>query len=297
MRAELVNDFAKYKKKAGEILRRDGVLALLTSAATLIITILRDQNLIHTNKKTVDFNFRANQRRIELSETLYSLTSGIVSYGPLSGFKLNRDSNWGKADIGGMLLGLYECEVQAALLNASQRRKFFVDLGAADGFYGVGVVAAGLFKKSYCFEIDEEARAALIETARINSVLDSVVIKSGAESNFYEDIYSDGITSDDLVILSDVEGYEFNIFNADTLAALSKAIIIIEIHDWNGRNQSYEKLKKDSEPYFTISEIRTGVRDLSHIKELRGFYDCDRWILCSEGRGDFGKWLMLSPKA
>lgn len=195
------------------------------------------------------------------------------------------------------MLGLYESEVQAALLDASQKRNTFIDLGAADGFYGVGVVAVRLFEKSFCYEIDEEARSALTETAHINAVGDSVVIRGGVESSLYKDIFSDGITPNDLVILSDVEGYEFNIFNEDTLDKLSKAIIIIEIHDWNGRKHKYEKLRQDAGQHFIITEIRTGARDLSGIKELRGFYDADRWILCSEGRGDFGKWLILTPKA
>ena len=154
----------------------------------------------------------------------------------------------------------------------------------------------GFLKKSYCYEVDDEARAALIETAHINGVRDSVVVRGAGESSFYQAIFSDGIDPNDMVILSDVEGYEFNIFTAETLAALSGAIIIIEIHDWDGRNHNYEKLRQDAEQHFTISEIRTGARDLSYIDEIRGFYDSDRWILCSEGRGDFGKWLKLTPK-
>ena len=292
-----IKKFAYYQKKAGVIIRRDGVLALLRKALLEFMFRLCVNNPVTAITKNFDFNFQAHQRRIQLSETLYSLTDGIVRYGPLTGFKLRHNSQWGKADRGGMLLGLYEYEVQTALLDSSQRRNTFVDLGAADGFYGVGVVAARLFKKSYCYEIDEQARDALIETAHINGVGDSVVIRRECEASFYKNIFSDGIAPNDLVVLSDVEGYEFNIFTADTLAALSKAIIIIEIHDWDGRNHNYEKLRQDAEPHFTISEIRTGARDLSHIEELQGFYDSDRWILCSEGRGDFGKWLKLTPKA
>ena len=73
-----IKKFAYYQKKAGVIIRRDGVLALLRKALLEFMFRLCVNNPVTAITRNFDFNFQAHQRRIQLSETLYSLTDGIV---------------------------------------------------------------------------------------------------------------------------------------------------------------------------------------------------------------------------
>jgi len=284
-------------KKAIKIIKRDGGFKFFRKCIIYIFDQAMTYNPISLFLRNSKFNYRAHQRRIKLSQVIFDNLEGVVKYGPLKGFKINKNSKWGEADRGGMLLGLYEKEIQEMLLAASKNRRILVDLGAADGFFGVGAVASNLFDRSYCYEVSDEARNALFETAEANNVSNRISVRGIAEPDFYNDLLVDAVALTDVVILSDIEGAEFSVFTAETLANLSKAKIIIEIHDWGiGRDAQYDQLKKSAEKYFKISEIRTGARDLSHIEELENFHDSDRWILCSEGRGNLGKWICLDPK-
>jgi hypothetical protein len=62
-----------------------------------------------------------------------------------------------------MLLGLYEQEVLTSLFNVPKSHKIFVDLGAADGYYGIGVLVSKHFDQSYCFEISKKVRRLLLK--------------------------------------------------------------------------------------------------------------------------------------
>ena len=85
----------------------------------------------------------------------------------------------------------------------------------------------------------------------------------------------------------DIEGGEFDLFNADTLRALRHSTVFVELHTWPfpDARMRLHKLRSDAEPYFTITEITTGTRDLSHIPEIRHWTDNDSWLLCSEAGG------------
>ena len=47
--------------------------------------------------------------------------------------------SWSQADLGSILLGIYEKEVLDELEIISKHKSIFCDIGAADGIYGVGL--------------------------------------------------------------------------------------------------------------------------------------------------------------
>ena len=99
------------------------------------------------------------QARIRISNKIYDMCNGIVKYGPLKGLKLDiNDMSWSQADLGSILLGIYEKEVLDELEIISRDKSTFCDIGAADGIYGVGLLVNDLFEKSICFEIDKNGQ-------------------------------------------------------------------------------------------------------------------------------------------
>ena len=234
-------------------------------------------------------------RREMLSKKFMAQFDGRVQYGPLAGFKLDRDSWWCENEKAPMLFGLYEQEVLASLASIPKTYTHFIDLGAADGYYGVGVVAAGLFKHSTCFEISPIGRKVIRESAKTNGVEQSVRILGKAEQDFYAEIEPAVLNRS--VLFLDVEGAEFDILDSAALSIFRNAVIIVELHPWlvPDGEAKLERLRGTASATHRISEIAMGSRDPTKYAELADLSDDDRCLICSEGRGRLMSWWRLDP--
>jgi hypothetical protein len=237
------------------------------------------------------------RRKLQLACLINDLFDSIVAYGPFKGLQLVRNSSWGVTDRASMLLGLYEQEVLTSLFNVPKSHKIFVDLGAADGYYGIGVLVSKHFDQSYCFEISKKGQAVIAKNAELNYVANKLRIYGKAEKDFYKNLPADKLST--LVLLVDIEGGEFDLFDVKLFKALKGSIIFIELHDWmiNDGDNKLAKLKSEASKYFNFTEITTTSRDLSVFPELRSFNDTDRWLICSESRKKLMTWLRLDPKS
>ena len=236
------------------------------------------------------------KHRIEISKKIDKIFNSTVRYGLFAGLKLPTDSWWGLSDRASMLLGLYEKEVLESLKDIPTKYNTFIDLGAADGYYGIGVLINNLFQKSICYEISEKGRKIIRDNAILNNMLERVIIRGVATKDFYNDIPLKDLKNS--VLFIDIEGAEFDLMNKASFDAFDQSIIFIEIHEW-GLTDGKQKLKKlleDSLQTHQITELTMGSRDLSIFPELKTFDDTDRWLMCSEGRGQLMTWLRFDPK-
>lgn len=230
-----------------------------------------------------------------LSNKVSKYYRNTVAYGPFKGLKFVEESHWSASDRGGMILGLYEQEILNELKTIPQHFSVFIDLGAADGYYGVGVLVGGLFAKSYCFELNEIGRSIIGKNAETNSVASRVVVKAEATKQTIAEIPQDERNS--AVLFVDIEGGEFELFDASIFHNFKKSIIFVEIHDffYKDGKEKLKKLVSDSELTHHVKEIRMGARNLSVFPELHAWNDFDRWILCAEGRAQLMTWLRFDP--
>lgn len=261
----------------------------------------------YSNTLKVTFNHMAQQHpellpiaiahaRRNLSERIRLHYANTIAYGPFKGLKLVEDAHWGSADLGGMILGLYEQEVLHELSGPGGQRRTFIDLGAADGYYGLGVLVGGLFEKSYCFEITEKGRAVIARNATLNGLQDRVTILGEAKPDFHTQVAPEDLA--DALLLVDIEGAEFDIINAETFKAFAKSTVIIEIHEWYPDiQQRLERLLHHAAATHTARRFSTGARDLSQFPELKGINDNERWLLCSEGRPYLMSWYRFDPRS
>lgn len=235
-------------------------------------------------------------RREELSRQIAELFGFTVRYGPMKGLRLVRDSSWGSGDRAAMLLGLYEQEVLHALQDLSTKYTTFIDLGAADGYYGVGVLVNRLFERSYCYEISEAGQAVIRRTAALNQLSDQVTVRGAARRGFYKELSAEELQSS--VLLVDIEGGEFDVLDRGAFHAFRNSIIFIELHEWvEAASEKIQRLKEDALQTHHIRTLWTSSRDLSVFEELRMYNDSDRWLICSEGRPRLMSWLRLDPIA
>ncbi|HGO6074593.1 TPA: hypothetical protein ACK3Q6_004444 [Burkholderia cepacia] len=241
----------------------------------------------------------AELRRFILTRRLMHLSGGVILHGPLAGFNLGTLATWREADNAPKLLGFYEQEVCGLLAHIASTRDVFVDLGGADGYYAVGLIAQNFYRESHCFELEEQSRANIAHNATINGVSDRVHVYGAATPAFATELASRGVDFSRAAVLIDIEGGEFDVLTDECLHQLRHAHVIVEIHDFmrsDGKDRLPELLDR-VRPIFNVHALRTGARDPSQIPELaQGWTDTDRWLLCSESRATLMTWLYLQPK-
>lgn len=245
-------------------------------------------SFVYTDKRIVSL-------RIRISEQLFQQFDGTVRYGLFSGLKLPQRTYWGRSEISSQLLGIYEKEIQNLIFENSINRKYFIDIGAADGYFAIGVLIANLFQSSVAFEIDSRGREIIKLNAAVNGVSDRIQVRGEANSDWYEEYDSDFLA--DCVILIDIEGFEFSLLNDISFLKLNKSIIIVEIHDFlveNGDRRLQQLLQASSSTH-SYSFIKSGARDLSVFLELSNYSDDYRWLIASEGRSQVMRWLIFNP--
>jgi hypothetical protein len=283
-------------------IKSDGVFETADSTIKKTINfvlIFLSNYLSYLNKYISYFSIEENihRRRINLSNILFEQFRGTVAYGPFKGFQLGDKFTWGKADAGSMIFGFYEKEVLDFLVSVPATHKTLIDLGAADGYYSVGCLVNNLFEFTYCYEISELSRENIKYCSELNNVSKRIAINGMATADFYMQLIEQKVDLSKCFLLCDIEGGEFDVFNEKTFEAFKGAVILIEIHEWHQNGKiKYEKLKQEASQFFNITEITMGSRDLSIFPELSKYHDSDRWLLCSEGRGQLMTWLKLEPK-
>jgi hypothetical protein len=248
-------------------------------------------------KRSFSFRRVVSLYRRRLSQKVFAQCGGIVRYGPFTGMRWLGDPNWGLGEQGAMVLGLYEQEVLQSLSEAPSRFQVFVDVGAADGYYAVGMLHAGKVAHSIAFEIDPESQKAIARLAAANGVADRITILGAASDQFVETMRQQKIESDKTMFLFDIEGYEFKVLTEDVFAFLRNSLIIVETHAHIYPDPPGElaRLIERSAKTHRATSWHPGPRNPWTIRELDGYPEIDRWILCSEGRFEPQQWLRFDP--
>lgn len=238
------------------------------------------------------------RRKLQVSREINSLFQGAVAYGPFKGLQLGTDSWWCDIDRASMLFGLYEKEILECFDSLPQSHRTFINLGAADGYYAIGLLRSKKFDVCYAYEATQKGRECILSNAVTNGVAERLKVFGIAEKGFLGTLRDDGVDLARSVVLSDIEGGEFDLFDEEALAAFKGSVILVEIHDlyFDDGAEKLNLLKQNASKYFHVTEFNTGGRDPSPFPELKKFNDNDRWLICSEVRGELGTWLRLDPK-
>ncbi|WGS46890.1 hypothetical protein LFL97_32360 [Burkholderia sp. JSH-S8] len=242
----------------------------------------------------------ANLRLHYLSQLLREQTGSIVQYGILRGFTVSY-SHWAEVAAGAYLLGTYEVGVCAILDEIRSPQKVLVDLGAADGIFGIGLVSTNAFARSLCFEMDEQRRQVIEQRSAELGLSGRVAVYGKADRNLPEILSASGGNPAERVVLCDIEGAEFELFDEAMLEKLSDGHVIIEIHDFllsdpEQAAHAFDELHQRASKFFHVYEIRDGLRDIRNIPLLRHWSDWDAWLICVEARYRMMRWLWLEPK-
>jgi hypothetical protein len=268
------------------------------------ITIIRNIGLLgamnHYSKKLlVIIGLDLNLDSIKASHVnrLSRSIGHTVKYGPFKGLSLVNKSGWSSNDRVSMLLGTYESRVLDLLTKALSNRSCFIDIGAADGYYAVGVAIQSNVTIVHAFEIDSRSRDLILENANRNSTANKVMIHGEACAKALSEIVVTNQSNS--VILIDIEGAEFDLLKSKCLLKkLRNEIIIIELHDFLRGNPETERkdLFDDLSVNFDLFTFTSGPRDVSNIAELKRLPEDIAWLIISEGRRQSMRWVMCLPR-
>jgi hypothetical protein len=145
------------------------------------------------------------------------------------------------------LSGTYENELNVIFQKLRVNKyDIIVDIGCAEGYYAVGL--AMLFPNTpiYAFDTDIEARELCYDMALLNQVQEQVIINGECTIENLSTL----INGKRCLIISDCEGYEEELFTADSKHIFINCDLIIELHPFKNKN-----IKEDVSRGFSSDHI------------------------------------------
>ncbi|CAN5678907.1 hypothetical protein BH11PSE6_BH11PSE6_20400 [soil metagenome] len=128
------------------------------------------------------------------------------------------------------LLGIYERELASVVEQiVASRPSLIVDVGAAEGYYAVGLACRLPDTRMIAFEMEAGGRAAVAELAAANNVADRVTILATCEP---EGLGAALDGQKGAVVIMDVEGYEDVLLDPAKVPALASTTFLVELHEF-----------------------------------------------------------------
>ena len=128
------------------------------------------------------------------------------------------------------LLGIYERELTPQIEELISRQPvLIVDLGAAEGYYAVGLAMRIKNAQLIAFEMEQPGQAALKKMAQLNNVDSRVHIHGKCETPDLEKALGN---ESNPVVVCDVEGDEEKLLDPAAVPGLRRSSILVELHDF-----------------------------------------------------------------
>ena len=231
-------------------------------------------------------------RTYELRRVFRKLCNGrriLVLSGPFQGMIFTQH-----IDIGtnlSKIVGSYESELHPVINELVLRNcRTIVNIGAAEGYYSVGMAMLLQHCKVYAFELNESQRQKCAETACLNNVMDRVVVLGKCDIQVLSKL-----ELQDATLIVDCEGAEIDILNPDLVPALTYAFLLVELHDairpgcsrvlWQRFNQTHD-----------MKFISAVVHDPTQYTCLDKLHPIEKILALEENRLGVQEWVFMTPK-
>lgn len=228
----------------------------------------------------------------KLKQEIYPIisqkTNNTVYSGPFKGLKMLPSTH---GDICSKLLGLYENELHEALYNTMKWiPDIIVNVGCADGYYGLGLAKLLPNCKTYLIDINQDALLNAINSAKLNNL-----------NNCFFDIQSNPSDVENLIkdyskpfLVVDIEGHEKEFLDFKNLPSLYKSVVLVEVHDFVDKNIFIDLTNQFMHTH-NIKCINQGAKN-PFFDLLSDIPDDYKFAICSEGRPSSMRWLWMVPR-
>ena len=168
--------------------------------------------------------------RAQISSEIFEQTGGEILYGPFTGMRLIRNNSWvGDGDVAPKILGFYEMELASEIERASRAGyESVVNVGAAEGYYAVGMSRMMPDARVYAFDIDEKAQAICREAGQLNGVAERLEVAGLCSPENLSEILERSRS----YVVMDIEGAEKELLCPQKVPALRQTDFLVECHDF-----------------------------------------------------------------
>ena len=211
-----------------------------------------------------------------------------VRRGPFDGMNLDGACS----PLGPKVLGTYEMELGTLIESiAHSPVQHVVNVGAADGFYAVGLLRHLPRARATTFEMRTSHHAHIDALARANDVRDRLTIRAACDvASLSAMLNHDERT----LVIMDVEGAERELLDIARVSGLRNAQILVEVHDFVDPQIS-GLLRERFEATHRLTAYRSRPRVLADLPEVPGVKRATLLRLAHEGRPAQMEWFWLEP--
>lgn len=236
-----------------------------------------------------------NQLRVRTERELYAQLKGVVACGPFAGMRyIDICGGSGPAC---KYLGIYEKELRKVVASFLKNDPaLIIDVGAAEGYYAVGLLRLLPRTRVIAFEADKKTRGELEQMATLNGTLDRLSIKGFCDAGeLTTALNKNPAASPPPWLIVDIEGGEKELLDPVAIPALRTCPILVELHDAMVPG-CHETLTQRFAASHHIQEIHSAIRTLDDVPAdiLIPGWKLKRII---RERGDTPMtWLWMKPK-
>lgn len=219
-----------------------------------------------------------------------NFSNPYVCAGPFKGIKYYSKTR--AVDAINKIIGTYELELHPIIEKTLLKNyDLVIDIGAAEGYYVIGFAKRWPNLKILAYDNDSVVRKELTKMLEVNNVKGRVNIKEFCDKKELLTLRSD-IRA---LIISDCEGYEYDLFKDDVIKHLKYCDFIIESHDGFDRKVSKTLIKrfKDNNSNINIKIIKQKKRKISDFPFKMDASLFNKLAVMDEGRGYFLRWIFI----
>jgi hypothetical protein len=194
------------------------------------------------------------------------------------------------------ILGTYEKELHS-IINSIQAAEYdtLIDIGAAEGYYAIGLACTSSIKNVIAFEAEQKGQALMTEIAKKNKLKTPIDVRGRCEmADLQLLLETSGLT----IIICDVEGYEAGLLDPSLVAGLRRVSMLVEIHD-SMRPGTGDLLKRRFQSTHSVASVCTAPRTWEDFPEKtvlsRSLPRALTVRAMNEGRASQMSWFWMVP--
>lgn len=218
-----------------------------------------------------------------------------VLHGPFKGMKYPQRPL--KGMFCSLILGSYENEISEVIEQINNTNySEIIDIGCAEGHYAVGFAYRNSNVKVYAYDINKDALKFCESMAKVNGVQDRIILGDFCSK---QTLMSFNFTKKGLV-MCDVEGYEWELFDKEVAEKLKDVDLLIEMHDFANINISGKITEIFSGTHH--AKIIQSIDDIQKAKyydypELKGLSVKVKKSILGENRPTIMEWAFFQSKS
>jgi hypothetical protein len=192
------------------------------------------------------------------------------------------------------ILGTYEMELTSVVDEiVACKPDLVVDVGAAEGYYAVGMARRLPAARIVAFDTDRYARYTLGQLARANKLSDRIDVQGECTPQSLEPVLAAASTP---LVICDCEGYEDQLLRPDLAPHLKQAIVLVELHEHQSRNVS-QRIRDRFSATHRIVTVDSQARSAKDCPVATLLTDDELIAGLDEHRGSTMQWYAMFPQA